>query len=121
MSSYRGLQPPFERASTLRQSLGVTPTAVFFCQLTRGPTAGRRVYIYCGVWLPCPERATARCVTVRCGRADAENRLGGRPRSQRGGQRQPQTVSGIKMFLGWVRVLPIDSTGPLLGCRRKDA
>lgn len=104
MSSYRGLQPPFERASTLRQSLGVTPTAVFFCQLTRGPTAGRRAYIYCGAWLPYPERATARCATVRCGRADAENRLGRARGRQSRPDRQPQTVSGIKMLSGWVCV-----------------
>ena len=53
-----------------------------------------------GVWLPCPRRAAPGAVTVRYGRAPAENRPGSPAATSRRGERQPLKLTRYRSDVG---------------------
>lgn len=99
-----GVAAPYERAyAALCQLLCSTTTAVSFCPA--GPAANRRrrgVHIQ-GVWLPCPLWVAPSAVTVRCGRAPAENRPGSGTAASGTGERQALKLTGYTSDVGGLR------------------
>ena len=70
-----------------------------------GPAAFRRrrgVHIP-GSWLPWPRRVAPGAVTVRCGRAHAENRPGSRYAASAAGERQALKLMGYTSHVGGMR------------------
>lgn len=70
-----------------------------------GPAAigGGGVYIYQGAWLPYPHRVAPGAETVRCGRADAENRPGSLGTASAQGERQALKLMGYTSHVGGLR------------------
>lgn len=99
-----GVAAPYERAMPPSASCCAPPQQLFlFAQLARLPIGGGPVYIYRGVWLPSPNRVISGAVSVRCGRAPAENRPGSPVAASDRGERQALKLMGYTSHVGGLR------------------